>query len=263
VASAGGGGFIVVWESDGQDGSSIATVARRYDGAGTPQGEELIVNTYTTGAQNLPAVAMSADERFVVVWNSFGQDGSLDGVLGRRYAVPQLLAAKRLVIKNTVPDQAIRTRGLAVSRDPTIEAGTAGGPADPRAAGGTVRFISDTSGQDTGPLPLPAANWRPLGPTGAPTGWRYTDREQDDGPCRTVIVKRGRLAKAVCSGRNPLSPLPFDLTAGTDQGRVGLVLIVATRAYCLGLEAVAGKDGSDGKTFLGRDAAAPAACPAP
>ncbi|MCP4662000.1 MAG: hypothetical protein GY856_41890, partial [bacterium] len=54
----------------------------------TPVGGELQVNTYTTNAQETPAVAMDADGDFVVVWQSYGSSGADDNlsVQGQRYA---------------------------------------------------------------------------------------------------------------------------------------------------------------------------------
>ena len=49
------------------------------------EGEPFGVNTYTTGAQRNPNVAMNANGDFVVVWESAGQDGSGLGVFGQRY----------------------------------------------------------------------------------------------------------------------------------------------------------------------------------
>ncbi len=55
-------------------------------------GIEFQVNTYTSGAQNYPSVARDADGDFVIVWQSYGQDGSGDGIFARRFnaaGVPQ------------------------------------------------------------------------------------------------------------------------------------------------------------------------------
>jgi hypothetical protein len=85
VAMDAGGNFVVVWQSLFQDGSSFGIFAQRYDAAGVPQGAEFRVNTYTTGSQYGPAVAMDAGGNFIVVWESFTQDGSAAGIFGQRY----------------------------------------------------------------------------------------------------------------------------------------------------------------------------------
>jgi hypothetical protein len=84
VAVAEDGRFVVVWDSENQDGAGLGVFFRRYDAAGNP-GSELQVNTFTTGHQRSPAVGMARDGRFVLVWESDGQDGHLTGVFGQRY----------------------------------------------------------------------------------------------------------------------------------------------------------------------------------
>ena len=85
VAAQPGGGFVVVWESAGQDGSSYAIVGRRFDSRGNPLTGDFIVNAFTPGAQNAARVASDAAGNFVVVWHSDAQDGSAKGVFGRRF----------------------------------------------------------------------------------------------------------------------------------------------------------------------------------
>ena len=51
VASDSSGNFVVVWTSDGQDGSGNGVFGQRYDSSGAPLGPEFRVNTYTTDAQ--------------------------------------------------------------------------------------------------------------------------------------------------------------------------------------------------------------------
>jgi hypothetical protein len=80
------GGFVVVWASDGQDGSSYGIFGQRYDAAGAPLGGEFRVNTYTTGTQSGPEVGGDGAGSFVVVWQSSPQDGPGTGIFGQRYA---------------------------------------------------------------------------------------------------------------------------------------------------------------------------------
>ncbi len=76
-AIAGGdlGNFVVVWESDGQDGSGFGIFARVFDSNGAPQGGEIPVSSYTTGLQIRPSVAMDAGDNFVVTWYGDGPGG--------------------------------------------------------------------------------------------------------------------------------------------------------------------------------------------
>jgi hypothetical protein len=80
--------FLIVWESDGQDGDGSGIFGQRYSSGGVPLGGEFRVNTFTTGGQTQPtaAVAGAGAGNFVVVWSSTGQDGSGEGVFAQRYA---------------------------------------------------------------------------------------------------------------------------------------------------------------------------------
>ena len=83
VAMASDGDFVVVWQSNNQDGSNYGIYAQRYNSSGVSLGDELLVNTYTTNSQSQPAVAMDDDGNFVVVWQSTNQDGDGDGIFAR------------------------------------------------------------------------------------------------------------------------------------------------------------------------------------
>jgi hypothetical protein len=82
-----GGNFVVAWNGYGQDGSQSSVVARRLDAAGNPRGAEFLVNTYTTGTQDGPAVAVRDDGSFVIAWGGLADAGGLDaaGVFARRF----------------------------------------------------------------------------------------------------------------------------------------------------------------------------------
>jgi hypothetical protein len=84
VASDATGNFVVVWSGRGT-GDAAGIFAQRYDGSGSAVGEEFRVNSHTTGTQDAPLVASNGEGDFVVVWESFGQDGGAFGVFGQRY----------------------------------------------------------------------------------------------------------------------------------------------------------------------------------
>jgi hypothetical protein len=85
IAMDPGGDFVITWSGVGQGDNSDGVYAQRYDTAGVPQGDEFLVNTYTTQPQRHPAVSMDAAGDFVVVWSSYRQDGSGYGIYGQRY----------------------------------------------------------------------------------------------------------------------------------------------------------------------------------
>jgi len=85
VASDSGGNFVVVWQSLTQDGSTYGVFGQRYVSTGAPLGAEFRVNSFTGNDQGAPSVTSDSGGAFVVAWESSYQDGSSDGVFGRRY----------------------------------------------------------------------------------------------------------------------------------------------------------------------------------
>jgi hypothetical protein len=70
VATGADGDFVVVWQSNGQDGSGYGIFARLFASSGAPVGGEFQVNAYTLNNQRYPAVAADADGDFVIAWAS-------------------------------------------------------------------------------------------------------------------------------------------------------------------------------------------------
>src|SRR5262249_14508515 len=61
IASApSAGDFVVVWESDGQDGDYFGIFGQRYAATGAKQGGEFPANTFTTGEQSTPDVSVAS-----------------------------------------------------------------------------------------------------------------------------------------------------------------------------------------------------------
>ena len=121
AASDAFGNFVVIWQSY-QDGSSYGVFGQRYASSGIPLGPEFRVNTYTTGGQGFDifgqrfasfgdslgpefrvntftfshqggsldgggvAIASDSSGNFVVVWQSYTQDGESLGIFGQRFA---------------------------------------------------------------------------------------------------------------------------------------------------------------------------------
>jgi len=74
VAASPDGGFLVAWQSKGQDGSDDGIYARGYSKQGWPLGPEFRVNDRTFSAQRLPRVAADALGNYFVGWSSFPTD---------------------------------------------------------------------------------------------------------------------------------------------------------------------------------------------
>jgi hypothetical protein len=81
------GDFVIAWQSNAQPGeTNYGIYAQRYDSNGIAVGGEIHVNTFTTGQQKAPAVAMDQNGAFVVTWQSSGQAEETGyGVYARRY----------------------------------------------------------------------------------------------------------------------------------------------------------------------------------
>jgi hypothetical protein len=117
VAMDDGGGFVVVWKSYGEDGSGYGVFGQRFASTGAKAGSEFRVNTYTTGDQGEPSVAMSGGGDFVVVWNSDGQDGSGEGIFGQRFDASGARVGNEFAVNSyttnqqTFPAVAVSPRG--------------------------------------------------------------------------------------------------------------------------------------------------------
>jgi hypothetical protein len=85
VAIDSDGDFVIAWVSNGEDSEGYDIYAQRYDRNGNPMGSEFQVNTYTTNDQKWPSAAMDSNGNFVIAWDSFGQDGSDEGVYAQQY----------------------------------------------------------------------------------------------------------------------------------------------------------------------------------
>ncbi len=77
------GRFVVVWASDGQDGSGMGVFGQRFYPGGVKIGEEFQVNDYTDNDQDRPSVAIRDNGSYIVTWQSRGQDGDGNGIFAR------------------------------------------------------------------------------------------------------------------------------------------------------------------------------------
>jgi len=106
VAMADSGDFVVVWESLDQDGSVFGVFGQAYNSSGTKDGTEFRVNTYTSGSQMLPAIAMNSSGYYIVVWASYAQDGDMYGIYAKMYDNTNTeILSEFLVNNNTASDQ--------------------------------------------------------------------------------------------------------------------------------------------------------------
>ncbi|HXI03212.1 MAG TPA: hypothetical protein VNI57_08535, partial [Candidatus Saccharimonadales bacterium] len=154
VAAADTGEFVVIW-SDGflGDGSGYGVMGELYDSDGLPVGANFQVNSYTTGDQYHPDVAVdSSTGNFAVVWADYGRDGSGPGVFGRLFD----------------------SLGTAVGSEFQANIWTTGSQTTPRVAfdgsGGFVVSWLDNAGEDGSGQGVFA---RRIDDTGAPAGGEF------------------------------------------------------------------------------------------
>jgi hypothetical protein len=85
VAALSGGGFVVTWTSFEQDVDGDGVYGQIFDSGGNTVNGEFQVSTYSDDDQQYPSVAALSSGGFVVVWESYGQDGSSEGVFGKLF----------------------------------------------------------------------------------------------------------------------------------------------------------------------------------
>jgi len=89
IASLANNGFVVIWQSYGQDGDGWGVYGQIFDKDGNKNADEFQINNYTSSFQQFPSITTLGDGSFVVVWESFGQDvgdsAYKGGIYGKRY----------------------------------------------------------------------------------------------------------------------------------------------------------------------------------
>jgi uncharacterized delta-60 repeat protein/CSLREA domain-containing protein len=121
VAMDASGNSVIVWQSQGEDGSGLGIYARRYDAAGNAAGAAFAVNTTTASDQENAKVAMDELGGFVVVWQSTLQDGDGASIVARRYDASgnaltgELLVNQTFANNQVLPDVAIDADGFVVA----------------------------------------------------------------------------------------------------------------------------------------------------
>ncbi|MDH7501478.1 MAG: fibronectin type III domain-containing protein [Verrucomicrobiota bacterium] len=108
------GGAIFVWQG-GKPGEQDI-YARVISAGGTFVTDDILVNTFTTGQQGTPAIARLKDGSVAVVWVSYDQDGSMQGVFSQRLSsAGQKLGAETQVNQFNVYNQ--RSPAVAALED--------------------------------------------------------------------------------------------------------------------------------------------------
>jgi len=175
-------------------------------------------------------------------------------------AADQKVIGKKLLLKNPGGAPSANNKIVFLAKDLSV-AQPAGATQDPRctpngtATSGSASASLTVTGSDSFSIPLVCDNWTV---NGAGNLFKYKDTS--GGSCNVVLVKDGKLVKAICKG----------LQVGYDLNGAETSIDVVLRSgpnnrYCSNYSAASGcttkKDGSDGKTYLVKNCTtAPGAC---
>ncbi|MFC2083918.1 T9SS type A sorting domain-containing protein [Bacteroidota bacterium] len=85
VAMNSSGDFVIVWASHTGDSDSIFEIKAKVFYNNSETSRELLVNTNVLNSQTKPDVAFNDESEFIVVWESWFQDGSNKGVYAQRF----------------------------------------------------------------------------------------------------------------------------------------------------------------------------------
>ena len=113
VAMDAQGNFVVAFQN-WLAGTGANVSAQRYLATGEKLGGEFMVNTTANSDLTLPAIAMTPDGDYVVVWQDFGDDGSGFGIFAQRYNSHGQAQGSNFPVNTTV-DDAQRRADVAVS----------------------------------------------------------------------------------------------------------------------------------------------------
>lgn len=93
------GGYVVTWQSEGQDGSGGGIYGQVFDASGGKVGKAFQVNRHTNSDQVDCSVAGLENGRFVVTWQSYDRDGDQGAIMQRVFTDSgNKLSAEKLVL---------------------------------------------------------------------------------------------------------------------------------------------------------------------
>ncbi|MFO1019516.1 MAG: VCBS repeat-containing protein [Planctomycetales bacterium] len=124
------GNFAITWTDFYSPTADKYVKAQRFNSWGIPLGNNFYVNTYQSGSQETPAIAMDGVGNFVIAWSSVGQDLSDRGIYAQRYnasGVPQggeFRVNTTTTLTQELPDIAMDPAGNFVITWDSLQLGT-------------------------------------------------------------------------------------------------------------------------------------------
>jgi hypothetical protein len=131
VAGLHGGGFVVVWESQRQDGDSTGIYAQCFAADGSKLGQEFRVNSWVSSHQLHPAVAATQDGGFLALWMSAYQDGSGWGCYGQKFDSEGVPVGKEFKVNQVVTHDQLYPQLSVLDTGDVVVTWTSAGPGGP------------------------------------------------------------------------------------------------------------------------------------
>lgn len=173
------------------------------------------------------------------------------------------VAGLRIVLKDKDANPS-RRKLTVVAKDEAIVPPVPGSGGDPTVHGARVLLANPVTGELDEYL-LPASGWVGLGTPAGSRGYKYTDKDLANGPCKKAVLRPGKLGKLVarCGG----SQMNFDLDEPSQAALVATFQPGSDPALCAAFGGDVAKNVGilPGKTglFKSRKAPPPASCPLP
>ncbi|MSQ59774.1 MAG: hypothetical protein EXR36_09090 [Betaproteobacteria bacterium] len=102
IAVLAGGSYVIVWDSEGQDGAGTGVYGQSFSASGVPLGPEFRINGATSTTQNDAHIAATRDGGFIVTWtDASGVDGSGQGVIGQRFDASWVAQGANFVVNTS------------------------------------------------------------------------------------------------------------------------------------------------------------------
>ncbi len=158
------GSYLVTWADFLNPGTNQDIFVQHYSASSAALGDQVMVNTFTTGVQSQASTTVLADGSYVVVWQSRLQDGSLYGVYGQSFNSAGAKVGGEFLV-NTYTDnnqssptiQALDDGSFVVAWTSTLQDGSGSGiymqhyAADGTRIGVETRVADETIGNQTRP----------------------------------------------------------------------------------------------------------------
>jgi hypothetical protein len=97
-------------------------------------------------------------------------------------------------------------------------------------------FSSVDEGRGSETFRLPASNWKGLGRPPGAKGYKYLDRNREHGPCKLLLIKPGKVMRAVCKefckDGFPEQRIDYPLADPNGQGAIGVSIGVGGSNFC-------------------------------